>query len=184
MSQNQSTEGPDSNGYYNVVLHRFGVPEKSGKTYIWDEQAHEAIKAISERADGGMLYAEYGMPDDRNIASDTERFKRIAEVHEDRACAYFTGLSIEMENDEILVLGKAKFSGPMGSVARKLVEATSGVPCFGLRGFCRMSTTEEGEVRAHLTKVITFDFIGPDPYTPEGNPTCPTYFPGSLTSQV
>ena len=161
---------PDADGYYTVELSRLGRPDLSGRTRLplTDTQV-ATLNTRPLRGEAGHPKPDFTIPADLWV-------QRCLDISENHVSHLLKDITVQTVPDEEgldgkvqLITAKMKPSGPASKFLQHKLDCSQPV-YFGMRS---MVNERVGEPSV-ITHVITWDFIGTNPYpVPSGLPPAP-----------
>ncbi|WP_144106577.1 S80 family phage morphogenetic serine protease [Paraburkholderia sp. BCC1886] len=154
----------EKTGLISVSLGKLDQPNRTGVVY-GTQTVRALLPDLKERVKHGMLRCEYGFPQKTPGQSHDDLVRRYATIEEERVCAMFVDLGLEVgieaiTNPPIHLMAKIRPWGPFGDTLREVLEdPTSQLNWyFGARAFST-DTHRDGAVEKQLYRFITWDFI-------------------------
>ena len=162
--------GPDSDGYYSVVLGGLNCYNSAGEYYVAEgvvEMFH-ASSTFMRRIQSGSLYAEVGHPRKQPGMSYQDFYRRIIDIDDTNICGHISDITLDMtygrrfsqagNPDLIAIMGKVKPAGPKAEALRLSLENRKQNTAFSVRGLTD-NKERNGRVERKLTQIITYDHV-------------------------
>lgn len=192
---NQNKEGalpgPDSDGYYTLVLGGLNCFNTAGEYYVADGvvDMFRDSSVFMRRIQSGSLYAEVGHPRRQPGMSYEDFYRRIIDIDDTNICGHISDITLDMTygqknpgicNPEfIAVMGKVKPAGPKAEALRLSLENRKQNTAFSVRGLTD-NKERNGRTERKLTQIITYDHVT----EPGIKAACKAYVPGLESLQV
>lgn len=186
-----SLPGPDSDGYYTLILGGLNCYNSAGEYYVADGviEMFKASSVFMRRIQSGSLYAEVGHPRRQPGMSYEDFYRRIIDIDDTNICGHISDITLDMTygqknpsicNPEfIAVMGKVKPAGPKAEALRLSLENRKQNTAFSVRGLTD-NKEKNGRTERKLTQIITYDHVT----EPGIKPACKAYVPGLEKLQV
>ena len=177
--------GPDSDGYYTVVLGGLNCYNSAGEYYVADRvvDMFRDSSVFQRRVKNGALFAEVGHPRREPGMSMSDFYARIIDILDTNICAHISEVSLDLNFGQknpdlkapemIAIMGKVKPAGPKAETLRLSLENRKQNTAFSVRGLTS-NNERNGRVERELTRVITFDHV----VEPGIKPACKAFVPG------
>lgn len=177
--------GPDSDGYYTVVLGGLNCYNSAGEYYVADNviDMFRESSVFMRRVKNASLFAEVGHPRRVPGMSFNDFYSRIIDIVDTNICGHISEVSLDMafgqKNPElkspemIAIMGKVKPAGAQAETLRLSLENRKQNTAFSIRGLTE-NKERNGRVERHLTRIVTFDHV----VEPGIKPACKAFVPG------
>ncbi len=177
--------GPDSDGYYTVVLGALNCYNSSGEYYVADKaiDLFRDSSAFQRRVKNGALFSEVGHPRRQIGQSDREFYARMVDILDANICGHISEVSLDLNFGQknpdlktpqmIAIMGKVKPAGDQANTLQLSLENRKQNTAFSVRGITD-NYERNNRIERVLQTVITFDHV----VEPGIKPACKAYVPG------
>lgn len=154
---------PDENGYYDIVLGAFNIPNTSGVIYRFKaaKKWFESNSLVMKRIRDGQLRSEAGHPQRRPGEKLQDFIARLPQIERARVCAHIKEVRLEApEGDDgpVTVYGKVKPAGPFGPYLKESFENPDENVAFSVRSIVR-DVMIGGQLYKDIVTLITWDWV-------------------------
>ena len=156
--------GPDSDGYYTVVLGGLNCYNSAGEYYVADNviDMFRESSVFMRRVKNASLFSEVGHPRRVPGMSFNDFYSRIIDIVDTNICGHISEVSLDMafgqKNPElkspemIAIMGKVKPAGAQAETLRLSLENRKQNTAFSIRGLTE-NKERNGRVERHLPAV-------------------------------
>ena len=127
----------DDDGYYDVVLHNFGVPGKCG-TWIESEDMITALKTFSVREG---IFGEFGNPDVSDVKVMEARVIRMRTLEPSMIAVSIKDINLVQlaHRPGRSIVGRVKPVGPFAKNVQAIIDNPDDMLTFSIRSFSNIT---------------------------------------------
>ena len=163
-------QGPDSDGYYTLVIGGLNCYNSAGEYYVADGvvEMFQESSHFMRRIKNGALFSEVGHPRKSPGMSHMDFYRRIVDIDEKNVCAHIGEVTLDfsygrnnawLKNpDFIAIIGKVKPAGPHAQALERSLQNPKQNTAFSVRGLTDNAEVR-GRVERKLTQIVTFDHV-------------------------
>jgi len=161
---------PDSDGYYEVVLGAFNVPNSQGVVYLGKpamDILNNPDSVINKRLSTGRLRSEADHPEVTADMTNGMIVTRQLDISNKCVCGFIKEINI-IETDKsagipgigniVIIKGKIKPSGAFGDALKASLDNPEEDTCFSVRSFAKELFIGSTKCRRN-TEIVTYDWV-------------------------
>lgn len=159
---------PDENGYYQVVLGGFDIPNPNGDVYPYKAAAHlfEESSTLMRNITSGNMYGEWGHPKRQPGQTLSNYVKRCSIIDEANIAFHIKKIEINQSdvkddngNNVVTVIGWVKGVGKHADAFNDMLSNPDQNVCFSIRAATEDVPNSSGKLNRNLVSIVTWDFV-------------------------